>query len=126
MRRALLSLVMLVAGCARPDPLADLHARSQAEARAMIGKEYIFVAPARVCRDQSGVYEGGLYANRVLGTGCRTVGAGRFRIEDVVALPNDGRTLLRITGPEVAGYMPYETYMPQPYKSVADYFPTGK
>lgn len=114
------------AGCAGPDPAwDDLHARSQLEARAMVGKEYILVAPARLCRDPADVYNRAFYGNLVPAA-CRPVTGGRFRVDDVVALKNDGRTLLRIAGPDFAGYIAYETFLPKPFRDVQDYFATGR
>ena len=91
----------------------------------MIGKEYIFVAPARLCRDPSDVYNPALYGN-FFPAQCGPISAGRFRVEDVLALKNDGRTLLRIAGPGIAGYIAYEAFLPKPFRDVQAYFPTGK
>ena len=93
----------------------------------MRGKEYVFVAPAKICADKDDAVLGphpgfpGLPHIR----DCRTVSGGRFRIVDT-ALTRDGATLLQIAGDGIAGYMPYEIFLPTPYKPVSDYFPTGK
>ena len=92
----------------------------------MVGKDYVFTAPAQICRDKADVYYRPLYG-ALVNARCRPVSAGlRFRVEEAVALDNDGRTLLRIAGPDVAGYMPYQVYLPKPYKTAQEYFPTGK
>ena len=117
-------LAILLSGCAYPDPFAAVHALSQQQAAAMIGREYILVAPLLVCREPSRVYNGAIYGNLV-NPGCRMVSAGRFRVEDAVALRNDGRTVLRITGPEIAGFAAYRADLPRPYKDPQEYFATG-
>ncbi len=90
----------------------------------MVGKEYIMVAPARLCRrDPDDVYNRAFYGNPAPAN-CRLVSGGRFRVEDVVALKNDGRTLLRIAGPDFAGYIAYETFLPKPFRDAQDYFGT--
>ncbi len=90
----------------------------------MVGKEYVVVAPMRVCRDQADVYNPAFYGNLAPAT-CHQVSAGGFKVEDAVVLRNDGRTLLRIAGPGFAGYIAYEVYLPKPYKDPPEYFATG-
>jgi hypothetical protein len=53
------------------------------------------------------------------------VSAGRFRVVDAL-LARNGSMLLQISGEGIAGYIPYEIFLPQPYKPVSAYFPTGK
>jgi len=121
-----------VAGCAKPPPdpvwdarpLDTLHAQSQLQARAMVGKEYIITAPLRVCRDEADVSDR-LDYGRPRVAQCRMFTSGRFRVEDVI-VRRDGRTMLRIAGPQVNGFLPYEIYLPQGYTPVETYFPTGR
>ena len=128
---ALLAALLGLAGCAG-DPLNTgdaeldrLHRQSWQEAQALVGKEYVFAKAAWVCREQSGVYNRAMYGN-VADPGCRLVSVGRFKVEDAVLLKNDGRTALRITGPNVAGYIAYFALMPRPFMSVQEYYATGK
>jgi hypothetical protein len=131
-------LAFVLAGCARPDPaqpdpLAVAHALSQEQAHAMIGKEYIIVAPVLVCRDQSDVYDRRYMgpvskfgsSRSVINPACPELGAGRFRVVDAATLKNDGRTVLHIVGPGIDGYIPYESYFPKGYKEADAYFGTG-
>ena len=125
-------LGLFLAGCAQPDPLWLPHAQSQREAQTMIGKEYVVVAPMLVCRAQSDVYDFRYMgpARRsplqpVINPECAELRAGRFRVVDAAILRNDGRTVLRIAGPEIDGYIPYETYLPKAYKDAQEYFATG-
>jgi hypothetical protein len=133
MRRVVLVLcVATLAACAH-DPLntgnADLdnlHAQSWQAAQTMRGKDYVFERPTKVCRHQDGAVLGphlsfpGLPHDH----SCPTV-AGRFRVVDTLLMQN-GSTLLQISGEGIAGYMPYEIFLPAPYKPVSEYFPTGK
>ena len=124
MRLPVFVALAILAGCARPDPAWDaIHAQSLQEARAVVGREYILVAPLLVCREPAGVYNSAIYGN-LINPGCRMASAGRFRVEDAVAL-RDGRTVLRIAGPEIAGFTAYRTDLPRPYKDPQDYFATG-
>ena len=124
--RLAVAAVVGLAGCAHPDPGWDaMHAQSSQEARALVGRDYMFTAPAWVCRERNGVFNRALAGNLV-DAGCRMVSAGRFRIEEAIVLPNDGRSVLRIAGPDVAGYMAYFAFVPKPFKDVGTYFPTGK
>ncbi len=125
--------VVVLAGCAR-DPLntgnADmdnLHAQSWQAAQAMRGKEYVFVMPAKVCADQNDAVLGphSSFPSLPHAPDCSRVAAGRFRVVDAVLMRN-GSTLLQISGEGIAGYIPYEIFLPQPYKPVSEYFPTGK
>lgn len=132
MRLLLISIIaMVLAGCAS-DPLDTghaemdyLHAQSWQAARAMRGKEYVFVARATVCADKDAAALGPHLFNPLPHGRCTTVTVGRFRVVDTVLMKN-GSTLLQISGDGVAGYTPYEIFLPQPYKSVSEYFPTGK
>ena len=130
---AVAALVAL-AGCAG-DPLhtgnAELdyqHAQSWQAAQQMRGKEYVFVAPAKICRDQKDAVLG-RHPNPSFPLphvpDCPTVSAGRFRVVDALQM-RDGSTLLQISGEGIAGYMPYEIFLPQPYKPASEYFPTGR
>lgn len=101
-----------------------LQVQSQQQARAMIGKEYIITAPLRVCRDESGLSDRPFFGEPRTPQ-CRMFTSGRFRVEDAITR-RDGRTVLRIAGPEVSGFAPYETYLPQAYTPVETYFSTGK
>ncbi len=56
---------------------------------------------------------------------CPTVATGRFRVVDALMMKN-GSTLLQISGAGIAGYIPYAIFLPEPYKPVSEYFPTGK
>jgi hypothetical protein len=121
-----------LAACAH-DPLntgdADmdnLHAQSWQAAQTRRGKDYVFERPTKVCRDKDEAVLGphlsfpGLPRDR----SCPTV-AGRFRVVDALLMQN-GSTLLQVSGEGIAGYMPYEIFLPAPYKPVSEYFPTGK
>jgi hypothetical protein len=133
MRRVVLVLcVAALAACAH-DPLntgdADmdnLHAQSWQAALTMRGKDYVFERPTKVCRDKDEAVLGphlsfpGLPHDH----SCPTV-AGRFRVVDALLMQN-GSTLRQISGEGIAGYMPYEIFLPEPYKPVSEYFPTGK
>ena len=127
-----ISLVAL-AGCAR-DPLdtgnADMdyrHAQSWQAAQAMRGKEYVFVMPAKVCSDKNDAVLGphSNFPSLPHAPDCLAVSAGRFRVVDAVLMRN-GSTLLQISGENIAGYIPYEIFLPQPYKPAREYFPTGR
>ena len=124
--------VFALAGCAH-DPLntgdADmdnLHARSWQAAQTMRGKDYVFEMPTKVCRDKGDAVLGPHLSFPGLphASSCTTV-AGRFRVVDALLMQN-GSTLLQISGEGIAGYMPYEIFLPAPYKPVSEYFPTGK
>jgi hypothetical protein len=126
------TLAFLLAGCAQPDPLWLAHAESQQQARAMIGKEYIIVAPLLVCRGQSDVYDFRYMGpvkrapfRPVINLECPELGAGRFRVVEAAMLKNDGRTVLHIVGPGIDGYIPYETYLPKAFRDAQEYFATG-
>jgi hypothetical protein len=117
-------LLSVLAGCHRPlnsgDPDTDrINAQSLAEGRAMIGKEYIIVAPLLVCPEQDAVN------NRAHEPQCRFRSAGRFRVEDA-ALNNRDNTILRIGGADVSGFILYRAYLPRGYQDVQDYFGTRK
>ena len=115
-----------LASCARPDPAYEaMHARSAQQAQAMLGKDYVFTGPAWVCPDPAGVYNLAL-AGSLTDPGCRMVSAGRFQVQDVIVLRHDGRTVLRIAGPDVSGYTAYFAFLPEPFKDVRAYFPSGK
>ena len=125
------ALLIAVAGCAQPDPFAVAHAVSQGQARAMIGKEYVITAPLLVCRDQSDVYDFRYLGpikhaplKPVINPRCDDVGAGRFRVVDAATAWNDPRTILHIAGPGIDGYIPYESFLPTPYKEAGAYFGT--
>ena len=124
-------LVFLLAGCAQPDPLWLAHAQSQREAQAMIGREYIIVAPMLVCRAQTDVYDFRYMGpvkplGPVINPECPELAAGRFQVIEAAMLRNDGRTILRIVGPGIDGYIPYESYLPKAYKEVDVYFGTRR
>ena len=131
-RFAPLLVGLALAGCAH-DPLntGDVemdfqHAQSWQTAQQMRGKEYIFVARATVCPDQASAALGRPLFNPLPHTvNCPTVSTGRFRVVDAM-LTRDGGTLLQIAGDGISGYMPYENFLPKPYKPVSEYFPTGK
>jgi hypothetical protein len=126
-------MLLASAGCAQPDPLWVAHAVSQQQASAMIGKDYVIVAPLLVCRDPSDVYDfrymgpARLAPQRpVITPHCPELTAGGFRVVDTVMLKNDGRTILRIVGPGIDGYIPYESYFPKAYKEADAYFATRR
>lgn len=119
----------ILAACAQPDPLWLAHAASQQQASAMIGREYIIVAPLLVCREQSDVYDFRYLGpvkraplRPVVNPECAELGAGRFRVVDAAILKNDGRTVLRIGDAGIDGYIPYESYLPKAYKEADAYF----
>ena len=122
---------LALAGCHGPLDTGDAemdyqHAQSWQAAQAMRGKEYVFVAPATVCPDQDAAVLGTHLFNPLPHTTkCPKVSAGRFRVVDAVLMRN-GATLLQISGDGIAGYIPYEIFLPQPYKPVSEYFPTGR
>ena len=125
--------LIALAGCAH-DPLdtgnADmdyLHAQSWQLAQAMRGKEYIFVTLAKVCADKNDAVLGPHSSFPALPhePNCPTVTTGRFRVVDALLMKN-GSTLLQISGQGIAGYIPYAIFLPEPYKPVSEYFPTGK
>jgi hypothetical protein len=113
--------LLAAAGCAPPDPEYErLNAMSLQQARAMVGREYISVAPERICQDPSAVYGAGN------SPGCRFTAAVRFTVEEVVLLRNDTRPILRIAGTEAAGYIAYGVLLAKSYKPVEEYFGTGR
>jgi len=129
----LAAFALLLGGCGQQsDPLALPHAVSQQQASAMVGKEYIVVAPLLICRDQSDVYDFRYMGpvpklaplRPVVNTACPELTAGRFRVVDTAMLKNDGRTVLHIVGAGIDGYIPYESYFPKGYKEVDRYFGT--
>jgi len=134
MRLLLISIIaILAAGCAG-DPLntgnAEMdyqHAQSWQAAQQMRGREYVFVARAKICADKKDAALGphSSFPSLPYAPNCPTMSTGRFRVVDAV-LMRDGTTLLQIAGDGVAGYMPYEIFLPTPYKPVSEYFPTGK
>jgi hypothetical protein len=124
--------VIALAGCAH-DPLntgdADLdylHAQSWQTAQAMRGKEYVFDMPTKVCPDKDDAALGphSSFSSLPHEPKC-PVAAGRFRVVNAV-LMKDAQTLLQISGEGIAGYIPYAIFLPEPYKPVSEYFPTGK
>jgi hypothetical protein len=113
-----------LAGCHKPfdsgAPEMDWrNTLSYEQGRAMVGKEYVIVAPLAICS------EAGAIGNPVADWKCRPRSAGRFIVQEATLSPRDN-TVLRIAGPGIAGFVLYSVNIPPAFTPVENYFATGK